>query len=160
MTAEESGWTLETYRIFTEALRSADKEFQLERDRRYAEVAVEREKALRIKETADVKIKETKETADLAALSLARDIQTYKDEKADKARDLGLSERGAYVTQPQLVSAIEGINGRLDPVIEYISSQKGVVQGSQITMTKIYATIGGSAALFGILAGLVNLFFN
>src|SRR5687767_6417131 len=51
-------------------LREADFRFAEERDRRYAEVATEREKALKIKETAD-----------LAALGLAREIQTYKDEK-------------------------------------------------------------------------------
>ena len=47
-----------------------------ERDRRYAEVNIEREKALKIKETAD-----------LAALQLAREIQSYKDEKANELRE-------------------------------------------------------------------------
>jgi hypothetical protein len=50
-------------------------ELDNERDRRYAEVNVEREKALKIKETADSE-----------ALKLARDIQTYKDEKSNQLR--------------------------------------------------------------------------
>jgi hypothetical protein len=45
--------------------RRGEEKFQAERDRRLTEVALEREKALKIKETAD-----------LAALELAREIQT------------------------------------------------------------------------------------
>ncbi len=79
-----------------EALRAAD-------DRRYAEVNIEREKALKIKETAD-----------LAALQLAREIQSYKDEKANQLREQINSERGLYAT-----------NKDLDPVKAYISGQTG-----------------------------------
>ena len=57
------------------ALQEERDKFNHERDRRYAEVTQEREKALKIKEVAD-----------LAALQLAREIQTYKDEKANELR--------------------------------------------------------------------------
>jgi|HubBroStandDraft_6_1064221.scaffolds.fasta_scaffold03612_7 hypothetical protein len=70
-----------------EALREGDMHFQAERDRRYAEVKQEQEKAIKIKETAD-----------LAALELAREIQTYKDEKANELRSQIESERGSYLT--------------------------------------------------------------
>ena len=85
------------------ALREADLRFQEERDRRYAEVNIEREKALKIKETAD-----------LAALQLAREIQTYKDEKANELREQINSERGLYAT-----------NKDIDPIKSYVSSQTG-----------------------------------
>jgi len=77
--------------------------FSEERDRRYAEVNIEREKALKIKETAD-----------LAALGLAREIQNYKDEKANELREQISSERGLYAT-----------NKDLEPVKSYVSSQTG-----------------------------------
>lgn len=67
-------WTLEAWTIHTTAMREADLRLSEERDRRYLEVNIEKEKALKIKETAD-----------LAALSLARDIQTYKEAAADAA---------------------------------------------------------------------------
>ena len=78
-------------------------QLQLERDRRYAEVNIEREKALKIKETAD-----------LAALQLAREIQSYKDEKANQLREQINSERGLYAT-----------NKDLEPLKAYISGQTG-----------------------------------
>ena len=90
-----------------------------ERDQRYSEVAIEREKALRIKETAD-----------LAALQLAREIQTYKDEKANELREQINSERGLYVTQTQLQQIEEKIAATLKPVTDYISSQQGSVAGA------------------------------
>lgn len=85
------------------ALRQADERFYAERDRRYAEVNVEREKALKIKEEADK-----------AALGLAREIQTYKDEKANELREQINSERGLYVTKTEL-----------EPIKTYIASQTG-----------------------------------
>ena len=82
---------------------SANERFQQERDRRYAEVNIEREKALKIKETAD-----------LAALQLAREIQTYKDEKANELREQINSERGLYAT-----------NRDLEPLKTYVAGQTG-----------------------------------
>ena len=85
------------------ALRAADLRFNEERDRRYAEVNIEREKALKIKETAD-----------LAALQLAREIQSYKDQKANQLREQINSERGLYAT-----------NKDIEPMRAYISGQTG-----------------------------------
>lgn len=85
------------------AIREYDLRVGAERDRRYAEVNVEREKALKIKETAD-----------LAALQLAREIQTYKDEKANELREQINSERGLYAT-----------NKDIEPIRSYIAAQTG-----------------------------------
>src|ERR1700684_1324704 len=91
-----SGWTLDTYAVHNEALRMADERFMAERDRRYLEVNIEKEKALKIKETAD-----------LAALSLAREIQSYKDEKANQLREQIGGERGLYATKTDLAAAMD-----------------------------------------------------
>lgn len=90
-------------------IRELDVRFYEERDRRYSEVNIEREKALKIKETAD-----------LAALGLAREIQTYKDEKANELREQINNERNLYVTREQMASELKpleetrsrGIGGR------------------------------------------------
>jgi len=106
-----------------EALRDADLRFNEERDRRYAEVNIEREKALKIKETAD-----------LAALGLAREIQNYKDEKANELREQINSERGLYAT-----------NKDIDPIKAYVSSQTGRGLGMYalfgVVMTLVMASI-------------------
>lgn len=85
------------------ALRSDDLRFNEERDRRYHEVNVEREKALKIKEEADRR-----------ALELAREIQAFRDEKANGLLELVKSERGSYAT-----------NKDLEPIKSYVSSQTG-----------------------------------
>ena len=97
-----NGWTIATYAAHNEALRAAEVKFQEERDRRYMEVDIEKEKALKIKETAD-----------LAALQLARDIQIYKDEKANELREQINSERGLYVTRTDLAFVVEKFDGKL-----------------------------------------------
>jgi hypothetical protein len=106
-----------------EALRAADMRFEEERDRRYTEVNIEREKALKIKETAD-----------LAALQLAREIQTYKDEKANELREQISSERGLYAT-----------NKDIEPIKSYVSSQTGRGLGMYalfgVVMTLVMASI-------------------
>lgn len=96
MTVERVARLEERVALLT-ALREADERLYAERDRRYAEVDVEREKALRIKETAD-----------LAALQLAREIQTYKDEKANELREQINSERNLYPTKSQMYGYLVG----------------------------------------------------
>ena len=85
-----------------------------ERDRRYAEVSIEREKALKIKEVAD-----------LAALQLAREIQTYKDEKANELRSQIERERGNYATRSDLVALSDKIDVLIKPLAEYVSANRG-----------------------------------
>ena len=141
-TAEkESGWTPDTLRVLLDErskhdyeLRAEDHRFQEERDRRYTEVNIEREKALKIKETAD-----------LAALSLAREIQDYKDEKANNLRDQIGAERGTYATKDEI-----------KPLSDWIKSQQGSLgtigdyrQRSQWTWGQV-VTVGGIVVVAAI----------
>jgi chromosome segregation ATPase len=89
-----------------------------EHDRRYSEVNVEREKALKIKETAD-----------LAALQLAREIQTYKDEKANELRSQIERERGTYATQSDLRASTEKLEAMIKPLVEYVAAAQGRTSG-------------------------------
>jgi vacuolar-type H+-ATPase subunit H len=123
-----SGWTLETLQIHQEALAAADKQFAEERDRRYSEVNTEREKALKIKETAD-----------LAALSLAREIQSYKDEKANQLREQISGERGSFATKDDLAAAIREVAASIAPLTSYVQSAGGASKQSQSSVTMIVA---------------------
>jgi hypothetical protein len=127
-------WTVDTAKELAHALREADFRFYEERDRRYTEVNIEREKALKIKETAD-----------LAALSLAREIQDYKDEKANNLRDQIGSERGTYATKDDLSSAVREVKATMEPLKDYVASNTGKGAGSDKLLQ--YIMIG-----FGILS--------
>ena len=96
--ARPSIWTLEAYISHNEAIRSEQEKFQGERDRRYMERDDLRAQALKIKEEGDAR-----------ALELARQIQTYKDEKANELRSQIERERGTYVTWPMLLSLLVGM---------------------------------------------------
>lgn len=107
-------WTIETLKEFQELQIKHENELRLYDDRRYGEVALEREKALKIKETAD-----------LAALQLAREIQTYKDEKANELREQINKERGLYATKSELFSLGEKFEAAIKPIANFTATQAG-----------------------------------
>jgi hypothetical protein len=117
-----------TLREHYDIIRELDYKFQEERDRRYTEVNIEKEKALKIKETAD-----------LAALGLAREIQTYKDEKANQLREQINSERGLYATKDDVSAVTAKLEAIIKPLAEYVSSQQGRSGG--IGMSWAVATV-------------------
>jgi hypothetical protein len=100
-----------------EALEAANEKFMAERDRRYSEVNIEREKALKIKEEADK-----------AALGLAREIQSYKDEKANQLREQISNERGSYATKEDLASSMREIAAAIQPLSTYVAGMAGKTQ--------------------------------
>lgn len=120
-----------------EALREADSRFYAERDRRYSEVSVEREKALKIKETSE-----------LRALSLAREIQDYKDEKANNLRDQITSERGSYITKPELDSSLREIKASIDPLKTWITNSTGRNYGREQIWGYIVGALGITAIIW------------
>ncbi len=91
-------------------------EVAAERDRRYAEVAEERSKALEIKQIADAK-----------ALSLAAEIQTYKDQKADELRGSVETSQGNRMGRDQVMTWIFGsgvLGAVLAGVITYLVTHR------------------------------------
>jgi hypothetical protein len=128
-----AGWTIETLQEHFEALRAADLRFEAERDRRYAEVNIEREKALKIKETAD-----------LAALQLAREIQTYKDEKANELREQINSERGLYAT-----------NKDVEPLKAYMAGQTGRSGGIGMLASILFSAVVVIVAIASVVVAVV-----
>ncbi len=137
---DESGWTIETYSAYNEARRLDQERFEEERDRRYREVAEERDKALRIKEKADEQ-----------ALLLARDIQTYKDEKANELREQIASERGTYLNRDEYLIQHQALEDKMDaalkPLVEFMSTQQGRSSGIGSSATVLYAALVLAASI-------------
>jgi hypothetical protein len=148
-----AGWTLDTLQEHYSALKRADERldaererFNQERDRRYSEVNIEREKALKIKEEADK-----------AALGLAREIQSYKDEKANQLREQIGSERGSFATKDDLSAAIREITVTVSPLTAFVSSQRGIHEGAQTTITRTLSIIGALAGISTIVSVAVGI---
>jgi Zn-dependent M32 family carboxypeptidase len=138
--AESSGgWTIDTLKEYSDAQRRAEERFQDERDRRYTEVNIEKEKALKIKETAD-----------LAALSLARESQTYKEQQNDALRDKNLQDSGVYAKTSDVAAMFNDLAKKLDPFLTYVTAQQGSTnQGEKIwgKGTTLIAAFVGMAGL-------------
>ena len=115
------------------ALRIASERFDAERDRRYTEVNIEREKALKIKEVADLK-----------ALDLAREIQIYKDEKANELREQINSERGLYVSKAEM-----------EPIKTYVASQVGRSGGMDATVGRFVQLVTTISAAVAIISAII-----
>jgi hypothetical protein len=128
------------------AVRECDLRFEVERDRRYAEVNLEREKALKIKETAD-----------LAALELAREIQTYKDEKANELRSQIERERGTYVTQEQITALAREYMAALKPLNEFVAGQRGRQGGQEYQRTSTGDLITRTIAALSLVVAIVGI---
>ena len=128
------------------ALREADLRFDSERDRRLMEVNAEREKALKIKETAD-----------LAALELAREIQTYKDEKANELRSQIERERGGYATKDDLHNSIREVQATIKPVIEFVSQYQGGMARQGEARLNIGAILGAASVLLVLVFGVLTV---
>lgn len=137
-TPEETpgGWTIQTLKEHNDALLAASLRFQEERDRRYTEVNIEKEKALKIKETAD-----------LAALSLARESQTYKEQQNDALRDKNLSDSGVYATNASVAGAFEKLEHTLKPIFEFVAGQQGSAQQGNSIWTKSTTLIASVVAI-------------
>lgn len=112
-------------RDYVSAQRTGDLRFNFERDRRYTEikqaddrrlteVAIEREKALKIKEEAD-----------RTALELERVSRDYKDEKANQLREQIGGERTLYATKDDLLVAVREVMATIKPLGEFVSRTQG-----------------------------------
>ncbi len=127
-----SGWTVDTLRVYHEALRDGDLRFESERDRRYTEVA------------------RVKDAAELRALNLAREIQAYKDEKANELRSQIEGERGTYPTRLELTAAVEKIEESIKPLGAFVTAQQGRSEGVGTTTKVLFSSL----AALGVIVGL------
>lgn len=121
-------------------VKSLQGNFNEERDRRYREVDEERAKALKIKENADK-----------TAMELAREIQTYKDEKANELREQIGSERGLYAEKEavdsRVTAVIRELETKIKPLSDFVSARQGQREGFKMTG----GFLVGLASVIGVL---------
>lgn len=120
-----------SFQKHVERMRKADQRVEAERDRRYSEVNTEREKALKIKEEADK-----------VALDLARQIQTYKDEKANQLREQISSERGDYASKEDIANLLDKMDAVIKPLQAWQSKATGAVLVLMLAAGTFGALIG------------------
>jgi hypothetical protein len=134
---DPDGWTVTTLKLYYDALLAAN-------DRRLSEVKVENEKALIIKNTADE-----------AALRLARESQTYKEQQNDALRDKNLQDSGVYAKNSDVAQMIGDLKKSLDPFLDYVTAQQGGQQQGNSTWTKglglIAAVIAAAALVYNVI---------
>jgi hypothetical protein len=107
-------WTVDTLAIYSEALRKAEERFQTERDRRYAEVKIEEEKALKIKEEADAR-----------ALVLASENQRLRDAAHNELLTQWRQDRSTFASRTDLAGAVEKLEALIKPSLEWVAGRRG-----------------------------------
>lgn len=127
---DHAGWTISSYVAYNEALRLADEKFQAERDRRYTEVNLEREKALRIKDDANND-----------ALKLAKQAQDYKDAKANELREQIAQERGLYATKDDIKQLSDKFDSMHRPVVEFMANAAGKGAGVGLSWSVVLGIV-------------------
>ena len=122
---------------YLEAARAADAALNQERDRRYKEVAEEREKALQIKSAADDK-----------ALELARQIHDLKEEQSTRLREQISS--GLYVTRGDMEIMVR-------PLVEFMRSQQGGATAVYGARERSRLNVGTVLAVISVIGVVTNL---
>jgi len=97
-----------------------------------------------------------KDSGDREALKLAREIQTYKDEKANELREQIGRERGLYATKDDLKGAVEKLEVALGPLLTYVASQQGRSTGMDKSWAILISVIVAAASIFGIVFALTR----
>src|SRR5687768_7752671 len=127
---------------------------QRERDLRYEQRHEAQQEAIKNAFLAAKEALAIKDRADRDALELAREIQKYKDEKANNLRDQIGTERGLYPTRQELKAAVEKIEVAIAPVLTQIALQQGKSSGLDKGWAILISAISLVATVVGIIAYL------
>jgi hypothetical protein len=132
------GWTVETLKAHVDIVDGLRERLADERDRRISDLRQADQRALQIKETAD-----------LRADDLERENRAYKDEKANNLRSQIEGERGEYARQTDLKALEEKFSLALKPVTDYMAASRG----SQFTIDRLIALVSVGALIYAALSG-------
>jgi len=91
---------------------------------------------------ADQRALSIKETADLAALGLAREHQRYRDEQANNLREQIAAERGRYVVRNEMDAAVAKLEAELKPVLTFMAAQQGRKEGITALQVTLMGLVG------------------
>lgn len=147
-------WSFGTFKMLMDeraqhsaAMADAEHRFAAERDRRYTEVQIEREKALQIKEVADAK-----------ALVLAAALQAEKDERKNDVLSRWDADRNTFVTRTEFVTAIDTLGERfslaLKPLNDFMAGTRQAGSALAMFKTSQIAYVTLAVVIAGVLSGL------
>jgi len=137
-----------TLREYLEGLRAADQRLADERDRRYAEVSRERERAASEKAAADDR-----------ALQLARAAQDYRDQQANHLREQLYTERGTFITKSDHQALIERVEASIKPLADFVAAQQGRLIGEAGTRADVSDLAGRVIAGLSLLVSAAVAIF-
>jgi hypothetical protein len=145
---QPDGQACVTLREYLEILRAADQRLADERDRRYSAVAREREKAQLMKYRADER-----------ALDLARAIQDYRDEQANRLREQIFSEQGLYITKSDHEALIARVDVLIKPLAEFVAAQQGRLLGEEGSRSTANDLAGRVVAGLSLLVSIASVMY-
>lgn len=156
-----TGWTIETLKEWVDQ-RFADNQTAVSSALLAAKEAVikaEISTEKRFDSVSETMAKVASQSADL--MPRAEYVANHKalDDKiavVDNAINKTAGERNIYATHADVAAVVETIQATIKPIIDYVNQQKGQASGSQITMGKIYATLGVFTAVLGIIIYFVS----
>jgi hypothetical protein len=126
-------WTLETYTAYNEMRWTLEKKFQKERDRRYIEVNREKEKAVKIKETAWAE-----------ALKLAKQEADRRAREANELKNEINESKNRFTPTTELLRMMKPIN-------DFMSSRQGTEKGVDKTLYYLITIIGLAIGLLSVI---------
>jgi predicted nuclease with TOPRIM domain len=135
-----------TLREYLERLRADDQRLAEERDRRYAEVARERAKALRVQNRAYER-----------GLDSARADQKDRDDQVSQLREQVAAERALYITKADHEALIARVETITKPLTDFMAAQQGRLIGEQGTRATVSDVYGRIIAGVGVLVSVVVL---
>jgi hypothetical protein len=124
-------------------LAKAERRLGTERDRRYGEVDLEREKALKIKETADA-----------LALTLAAALQAEKDDRKNDVLQRWDNDRNTFVTRAEAITQHEAV---LDKIEAAVGPLNDFVQGTRSSSVAVAGLKANQLAYIAIFVAVISI---
>ncbi len=140
-----SAWTTDTLRVLLDERQRWQQRFEDERDRRLSEVAVEREKALKIKEEADQR-----------ALELARQINDLHLEALNGEQARLAADRERFVNREAYDQQQKDFASWRDAVNASLALGAGTRQGLGQFWAVLVAILGVALAIGGFILALLR----
>jgi hypothetical protein len=139
-----SGWTTDTLRFLMDERRQWQERFDTERDRRLTEVAVEREKALKIKEESDK-----------TALELARQINDLHLANLNGEQARLLADRERFISRESYDISQKDFAVWRDQVNAALSLGTGRDRGVALSWAVLVGAIAVTATLVTLVVKLL-----
>ena len=146
------GWSLEAYIAHNESMREAEKDVQAERDRRYAELFKEREKAWMAAVEGATKEAKAEALSAKAAVEKAEVASEKRFEGVNEFRATLADQAATLISRAEVEQQFQSVNEKVDLVTSRMDRLDGRSGGNNQTVLYAVAALG----ILGTLAGIVG----